>query len=306
MRESSFKLYLQSIGNYKTLTKEEEIELGKRIKEGDMSARDELITRNLKFVVFQAKKYANPNHNIPLEDLVAEGNKGLITAAEKYDYSLGYRFSTYAGWWIKQAIMKFIVDNSRMIRIPAHVIKQFNQYRDAIQELQAQGITSPTAAEIARQMKITVGKLEDLLEWRKNSTSLDLIVGEDGESTLGDFCASGDETPREYLERQLKKEFIADLIEELDDRAKKIFKLRYGLGVEGVDPDFYMEEHTLEEIGDLIEPRITRERVRQIVAEQTAKWRTLYKDQFDIQQLKTQLFDAQSDVQKTTIIPSKD
>lgn len=276
--ENSLTLYLRAIGQYPLLTKEQEIELGRRIKEdNDPEAREKMINCNLRLVVSVAKNFKSTNHNIPLEDLIAEGNYGLMTAVEKYDYTRGFRFSTCAVPWIKQAIMKSIVDNSRAIRVPAHIVQKFNQYRTATEELCADGIENPSLEQIAKKMKVTVEDVQQILQWKQNTVSLDTPIDDDegGRTTLGDLCANNDETPEEYVERSTQHDFIMGLISKLDPRTKAIFKLRFGLGEEG-DPEEYMQEHTLEEIGDLLEPKITRERVRQIVTQQLAKWRTMY------------------------------
>ena len=281
--ENSLTIYLHAIGQYPLLTKEQELELGRRIKdENDAEARETMINCNLRLVVSVAKTFKSTNHNIPLEDLIAEGNLGLMTAVEKYDYTRGYRFSTCAVPWIKQAIMKSIVDNSRAIRVPAHIVQKFNQYRSAMEDLYEEGIENPTIEQIAEKMKISVEDVQQILQWKQNTVSLDTPVDdEDGRTTLGDLCANDDESPEDYVERTTQHDFIMDLINKLDPRTKAIFKLRFGLGEEG-DPEEYMTEHTLEEIGDLLTPRITRERVRQIVTQQLAKWRTAYGNQFNI------------------------
>lgn len=277
--ENSLTLYLRTIGQYPLLTKEQEIELGRRIKEEhDAEAREKMINCNLRLVVSVAKSFRSSNHNIPLEDLIEEGNYGLMTAVEKYDYTRGLRFSTCAVPWIKQAIMKSIVDTSRAVRIPAHIVQKFNQYRSAIEDFCAEGNYEPTAEEIAARMKITVENLQQILQWKQNAISLDTPMEDDGaenKTTLGDLCADNDETPNEYIDRLNQHDFVMGLIEKLDPRTQAIFKLRFGLGTDN-DPEEYRQEHTLEEIGDLLAPKITRERVRQIVTQQLAKWRTMY------------------------------
>lgn len=277
--DNSLALYLRAIGQYPLLDKEQEIELGRRIKEeNDAEAREKMINCNLRLVVSVAKTFRSANHNISLEDLIAEGNCGLIAAVEKYDYSRGLRFSTCAVPWIKQAIMKAIVDTSRAVRIPAHIVQKFNQYRSAVEDLCTEGNYEPTIEEIANRMKITVESLEQILQWKQNAVSLDTPVDDEGveaKTTLGDLCANNDETPDEYVDRLSQHDFVMKLIEKLDPRTKAIFKLRFGLGTDE-DPEEYRKEHTLEEIGDLLSPKITRERVRQIVTQQLAKWRTTY------------------------------
>ena len=281
--ESSLALYLKAINAYKLLKPEEELRLGKQMLEAEsefdrQEARDTLINSNLKLVVSVAKSFNNGNHNISLEDLIAEGNLGLITAVDKYNYKLGYRFSTCAVPWIKQAIGKAIIDKSRMIRVPAHIIQKFNQYRDAIDDLAIEGNLNPSDEDIAAKMGVTVDDIQNIRQWKKNTASLETPIGDEEGNTLEDLCADqNDESPVEFTEKSFRKDFIGKILSELDPRTQAIFKLRYGLGDEN-DPDEYQKEHTLEEIGDLLTPHITRERVRQIVAQQTARWKLLYGD----------------------------
>ena len=277
--ENSLTLYLQSISRYPLLTANQEKELGRRYRdEGDMEAREMLINSNLRLVVSVAKNFRNGNHNIPLEDLIAEGNAGLMTAVEKFDYTRGFRFSTCAVPWIKQAITKSIIDNSRAIRVPAHIVQKFNVYRSVRDELIADGNENPSLEAIAEGMKITVDELQQLLTWKQNASSLDTPVGDEEDTTLGDLVAdSGSESPEEYTERMERQSFIAKIIDELDPRTKAIFKLRFGLGTDE-DPEEYHQEHTLEEIGAMLKPSITRERVRQIINNQIAKWKTTFGD----------------------------
>lgn len=281
--ESSLALYLKAINAYKLLKPEEELRLGKQMLEAEsefdrQEARDTLINSNLKLVVSVAKSFNNGNHNISLEDLIAEGNLGLITAVDKYNYKLGYRFSTCAVPWIKQAIGKAIIDKSRMIRVPAHIIQKFNQYRDAIDDLAVEGKLNPSDEDIAAKMGVTIDDIQNIRQWKKNTASLETPIGDEEGNTLEDLCADqNDESPVEFTEKSFRKDFIDKILHELDPRTQAIFKLRYGLG-DANDPEEYQKEHTLEEIGDLLTPHITRERVRQIVAQQTARWKLLYGD----------------------------
>lgn len=281
--ESSLALFLQEISKYPLLNKEQELELGRRIKdEGDQDAREKMIMSNMRLVISVAKPFMNNYHGIPLEDLISFGTTGLITAVEKYDYTMGYKFSTCAVPWIKQAIMKGIADNSRSIRIPANVIQQFNQYNKAIDDLAIEGNLTPSDEEIGAKMGKTANEIENLRLWRQNTASLETPLGDDEGNTIGDLCADQhSETPVEYTERGERQIFVQKLLSECDERTKTIFKLRFGLGVDG-DPAEYMVEHTLEEIGDLLTPKITRERVRQIVQQQITRWKLQYGDRFDI------------------------
>jgi len=276
--ENSLTLYLQSISQFPLLNGDQERELGRRYKdEGDMDAREQLINCNLRLVVSVAKNFRNGNHNIPLEDLIAEGNAGLMTAVEKFDYTRGFRFSTCAVPWIKQAITKSILDNSRAVRVPAHIVQKFNVYRNVRDQLITEGTDNPSLEDIAKGMKITVDELQQLLTWKQNAASLDTPVGDEEDTTLGDLCADDSETPDEYTDRMERHDFVAKLIDALDPRTKTIFKLRFGLGTDA-DPEEYQNEHTLEEIGAMLQPSITRERVRQIINNQLAKWKLAYGD----------------------------
>lgn len=279
--ESSLALLLQEISQYPLLTKEQELELGKRIKdEGDKDARDRMVMSNMRLVVSVAKPFMNNYHGISLEDLVSFGTLGLMTAVDKYDYTLGYKFSTCAVPWIKQAIMKGIADNSRAIRIPANVIQKFNQYNKAVEDLALEGNLTPSDEDICKKMSITKSDLDNLRQWRQNTSSLETPLGDEEGNTIGDLCAdTHSETPVEYAERSERQVFVQKLLSGLDDRTKTIFKMRFGLGVDG-DPDEFMVEHTLEEIGDYL--GITRERVRQIVQQQLTRWKLQYGDNLDI------------------------
>ena len=279
--ESSLALLLQEISQYPLLTKEQELELGRRIKdEGDKDARDGMVMSNMRLVVSVAKPFMNNYHGISLEDLVSFGTLGLMTAVDKYDYTLGYKFSTCAVPWIKQAIMKGIADNSRAIRIPANVIQKFNQYNKAVEDLAFEGNLTPSDEDICKKMSITKSDLDNLRQWRQNTSSLETPLGDEEGNTIGDLCAdTHSETPVEYTERSERQIFVQKLLSGLDDRTKTIFKMRFGLGVEG-DPDEFMVEHTLEEIGDYL--GITRERVRQIVQQQLTRWKLQYGDNLDI------------------------
>lgn len=282
MGQNLFTKYLQQISIYPLLNAEQELELGRRIKEeNDEDAREKLINSNLRLVVSIAKNYKNANTN--LEDLIQAGNIGLITAVEKFDYTKNFRFSTCAVPWIKQAIMKSIIDRSRMIRIPAHIIQMFNNEKKAIEQFyqETNGEVELTDAEIARRMGIDAAEYNKMQSWKQNCVSLDTPIGDEEDNAVADLCEdSEDESPREYANKCVQAKFIHELINKLDNRTKAIFKLRFGLGEDG-DPAEYFVEHTLEEVGDLIQPKITRERVRQIVTQQISKWKIQFGDRFD-------------------------
>ena len=211
-----------------------------------------------------------------------EGTGGLITAVEKYDYTRGFRFSTCAVPWIKQAITKGIADKSRIVRVPAHIIQKFSKYSKAVDELTAQFDREPTSAEVAKYMGVDEEEIHDLDMWKQNSASLSTPIGDEDGGTLEDLCDDKfDESPTDYVSKNEKSAFVKKLLSELPERTRQIFKLRFGLGDEN-DPEEYQSEHTLEEIGDLLNPKITRERVRQIVTNQLEKWHLIYGDNFNI------------------------
>lgn len=256
---NSFRKYLIDISQYPLLDGKQELELARRYRDGDMSARDTLINSNLKLVVSIAKNYRNAH--LSLLDLVMEGNAGLLVAVDKFNPDLGYRFSTCATPWIKQAITKAITDKGRNIRIPAHIYQLLSKYRQALNVLEADG-HNPTDEEVAKYMDVDVEKIIDLRTWKQDTISLETPLGTDGEETLGDLQADQHtETPYEYAEKNLLKDKIQKVLSHFKPRTQEIIKLRYGVGADG-DAEIYQREHTLEEIGDIL--GITRERVRQI------------------------------------------
>lgn len=282
-QENLFANYLQQIGHYPLLTAEQELELGRRIKEEkDEDAREKLINCNLRLVVSIAKNYKNQNTN--LEDLIQAGNIGLITAVEKFDYTKNFRFSTCAVPWIKQAIMKSIIDKSRMIRIPAHIVQLFNKEKKAIESFyqETNGEVDISDAEIARRMGINEADYNKLQAWKQNCVSLDTPIGDEEDNAVGDLCEdSNDESPKDYANKCAQMQLAREMLSTLDARTKLIFKLRFGLGEEG-DPSEYFQEHTLEEIGELITPHITRERVRQILTQTIQKLKIKFENMVDM------------------------
>ena len=264
MSNNSFKDYLIEIGQYPLLNQEQELELGRRIKEeGDEDAREQLINSNLRLVVYIAKQYKN--NYVGIEDLVAEGNLGLIAAVDKYDYTYGYRFSTCATPWIKQAILKALTDKGRPVRLPAHIYQQITKIKKFIEIFVANNSREPTRAEIAKALGIDEEKVDSLFQWKQDTISMDMPLGDEEKNTIADTIADpNDILPTKYVERQLMSEFVQKMIAKLPARTQIIMKMRYGLGNDK-DPEDWKNEHTLEEIGTYL--GITRERVRQIEKE---------------------------------------
>ena len=253
--DDSIQMYLREIGKVSLLTGEEEIDLAKRITRGDVTARKKLTEANLRLVVSIAKKYMG--RNLGLLDLIQEGNLGLFRAVEKFDWRKGYKFSTYATWWIRQAITRALADQSRTIRIPVHMVETLNKYAQAERQLVQDLGREPLPEEIAAEMGIEVEKVYHLKKISQETVSIDSPVGEDeGEdSSLGDFIVDEDTTkPNEMAGRQILKEYVQGILKDLDPREQKILKMRFGLE-DGVT-------HTLEEVGE--EFGVTRERIRQI------------------------------------------
>jgi RNA polymerase primary sigma factor len=266
-----FRNYLIEIGQYPLLTKYQELELAYAYRNGDEAAREKLINSNLRLVVSIAKNYQN--QHLSIMDLVGEGNIGLITAVEKFNPDLGYRFSTCATPWIKQAISKAITDKGRNIRIPAHIYQLLSKYRHVTSELEQDG-HKPTDEEIARKLNVEVDRVKELKGWMHDTVSLETPLGSDSDETIGDMVADNHmETPYEYTEKQLMRKKIMKVISQLKPRTQQIIKLRYGLA-EANDPVEYNHEHTLEEIGVLV--GITRERVRQIEKQALAEMKLIW------------------------------
>lgn len=260
--DDSIQMYLREIGKVPLLTGAEEIELAKRVEKGDQHARKRLTEANLRLVVSIAKKYMG--RNLGLLDLIQEGNLGLFRAVEKFDWTKGYKFSTYATWWIRQAITRALADQSRTIRIPVHMVETLNKYAQAERQLVQDLGREPLPEEIAAEMGIEVEKVYHLKKISQETVSIDSPVGEDeGEdSNLGDFIVDEDTIkPNEMAGRQLLKEYVQEIITALDPREQKILKMRFGLE-DGVT-------HTLEEVG--AEFGVTRERIRQIEAKALEK-----------------------------------
>jgi RNA polymerase primary sigma factor len=254
----SVQMYLREIGRVSLLTGEEEIQLAKKKEKGDVAAKQKLAEANLRLVVSIAKKYIGRSANLSLLDLIQEGNIGLFRAVEKFDYRKGYKFSTYATWWIRQAITRAIADQSRTIRIPVHMVETINKFSQITRRLVQDLGREPLPEEIASEMGIEVEKIRHIMKISQDTVSLETSVGDDDdESTLRDFIEDTDTVlPSQAAGRQLLKEYVKEILVELSPREQKILKLRFGLE-DGVT-------HTLEEIGQ--EFGVTRERIRQIEA----------------------------------------
>ena len=260
--EDPVRMYLKEIGNVPLLSTEEEIELAKRVEEGDEAAKKKLTEANLRLVVSIAKKYVG--RGMPFLDLIQEGNMGLMKAVDKFDYSKGYKFSTYATWWIRQAITRAIADQARTIRIPVHMVETINRtIRTSRQLTQSLG-REPSAAEIAEVMKMPVQRVEEILKIAMDPISLETPVGEEDDTHLGDFIKDNkSEVPADAAAYTLLQEQLDEVMQTLTDREKKVLALRFGLE-DG-------RSRTLEEVGK--EFHVTRERIRQIEAKALRKLR---------------------------------
>jgi len=248
--------YLREIGKVPLLTPAQERELAKRVMEGDKEAAKQLIQSNLRLVVAIAKKYANRSHNLTLLDLIQEGNIGLARAVEKFDYRKGFKFSTYATWWIRQAITRALADQTRIIRIPVHMIETLSKYSQARRRLAQDLGREPLAEEIANEMGVDVDKIHHLTKIAQDTVSLETPVGDsDEESLLGEFIADEKTlSPSQAAAQELIRDQLKEILVDLSDRERKILSMRFGLD-DGVI-------HTLEEVGK--EFNVTRERIRQI------------------------------------------
>ena len=260
--EDPVRMYLKEIGKVPLLTAEEEIELAKRMELGDQEAKKRLAEANLRLVVSIAKRYVG--RGMLFLDLIQEGNLGLIKAVEKFDYRKGYKFSTYATWWIRQAITRAIADQARTIRIPVHMVETINRtIRTSRQLTQSLG-REPSAAEIAEVMKMPVQRVEEILKIAMDPISLETPVGEEDDTHLGDFIKDNkSEVPPDAAAYTLLQEQLDEVMQTLTDREKKVLALRFGLE-DG-------RSRTLEEVGK--EFHVTRERIRQIEAKALRKLR---------------------------------
>ena len=256
------RMYLREIGKIPLLTYEEELELAKKILEGDEEASKKLAESNLRLVVSIAKKYVG--RGMLFLDLIQEGNMGLIKAVEKFDYNKGFKFSTYATWWIRQAITRAIADQARTIRIPVHMVETINKLIRTSRHLLQQLGREPTQEEIAKEMEITVEKVAEIQKIAQDPVSLETPIGEEDDSHLGDFIQDDDSpAPQDSAAYTLLKEQLEEVMNTLTPREAKVLKLRFGLE-DG-------KARTLEEVGR--EFQVTRERIRQIEAKALRKLR---------------------------------
>jgi len=261
--DDSVRLYLREIGKIPLLSADEELALAKRVVAGDKEAKDQMAEANMRLVVSIAKRYVG--RGLDLLDLIQEGNTGLLRAVEKFDPDKGFKFSTYATWWIRQAITRAIADQARTIRIPVHMVETINKLLRTQRRLTQELNREPTNEEIAKEMEIDVDKVEHIMKIKQDISSLDASIRDDEEdSVLADFIEDEDTiSPEESATGQLLKEQVKDMLGALTEREQKILKLRFGLE-DG-------KSHTLEEVGQ--EFSVTRERIRQIEAKALAKLR---------------------------------
>jgi RNA polymerase primary sigma factor len=252
----ALQLFLNEAGRYKLLTADEEVTLAKRIERGDKAAKDLMVNSNLRLVVSIAKKYQG--HGLSLLDLIQEGIIGLIRAVEKFDWRRGYKFSTYATWWIRQAVQRGVANKSRTIRIPVHILERETKIARAERELVAELERQPTDEEISKRAKLPIKQVREVRRAARAVTSLDKPLGDDSDSSLGDVVATTEHDFEEELHVGLTEETLRRAVSQLPDREQDVLKLRYGM--DGDD-----DPKSLDEIGRRL--GLTRERVRQIEAQ---------------------------------------
>jgi RNA polymerase primary sigma factor len=251
----ALQLFLRETGRHPLLTAAQEVELAKRIERGDMEAKQQMIQSNLRLVVSIAKNYRN--QGLPFLDLIQEGTLGLIRAVEKFDWRRGYKFSTYATWWIRQAVARALADKARTIRMPVHIVERLQKMNRAERNLWTQLGREPSLEEIAEEASLPIQQAREVRAAARAATSLDQPVGDQEDAVLGDFVAGEGLLPEEQVELTLRSQALAQALATLEDRERHVIVLRYGLGDE--------EPKTLEEIGRRL--GLTRERVRQIEVE---------------------------------------
>ncbi len=256
------RMYLKEIGTVPLLTPEEELELAKRNAEGDQKAKERLIEANLRLVVSIAKRYTGRGMSFP--DLVQEGNLGLIKGVEKFDYTRGYKLSTYATWWIRQSVTRALADQARTIRVPVHMVETINKMSKMQRKLTLELGYEPSIPELAKALDMSESKVMEIMQIAREPASLETPIGEEDDSNLGDFVADSNVlTPEQNIESVMLREHIDTLLADLKDREKQVIVRRFGLG-DG-------HPRTLEEVGK--EFNVTRERIRQIEAKALRKLR---------------------------------
>ena len=264
MTTDSLQLFLKDIGKVRLLTAQEEVGLAKRIERGDLDAKEKMVESNLRLVVSIAKNYRN--QGLPFLDLIQEGTLGLVRAAEKFDYRRGFKFSTYATWWIRQAIARALADKARAIRIPVHVVEKLNKIGRAERKLLTEFGREPTAEEIAEVTGIEPEEVESIKRSAQAPVSLEQPVGDEEESEFGQFIADERaESPYEHAAETLTNEALRNALEKLSYRERRVLELRYGLGGE--------HPRTLDEVGRTF--NVTRERIRQIENQSLKKLQSL-------------------------------
>jgi RNA polymerase primary sigma factor len=260
----ALQLFLKDIGRVDLLTAAQEVELAKRIERGDHSAKQEMVESNLRLVVSIAKRYRN--QGLPFLDLIQEGTIGLVRAAEKFDYRKGFKFSTYATWWIRQAVARALADKGRTIRMPVHVVEKLNKILRSERKLRAELGREPNAVEIARDLDLTVVEVEQIRASAQTPVSLEKPVGDEEESEFGHFLTDHDQPlPEESAELNFRRDRLFKILETLSARERRVLELRYGL--DGQTPQ------TLDEVGRVF--NVTRERIRQIENQSLKKLRAL-------------------------------
>ena len=263
--DDSVRLYLREIGKIPLLTPEEEAKLAQRIVKGDKKAKDKMVESNMRLVVSIAKRYGG--RGLDFLDLIQEGNTGLLRAVEKFDPDKGFKFSTYATWWVRQAITRAIADQARTIRIPVHMVETINKVLRTTRKLTTELNREPTNEEIAKALDMEPEKVDYVMRIKQDIASLDASVGREGDdedSVLGDFVEDEErDSPEDSAANQILKEQLSEILATLTEREQKIIRLRFGIG--GGRP------HTLEEVGNEFD--VTRERIRQIEAKALSKLR---------------------------------
>ncbi|MBP7088353.1 MAG: sigma-70 family RNA polymerase sigma factor [Candidatus Omnitrophica bacterium] len=272
----AIRAYLERIKDQPLLNKKEEVELVKKAKQGDREARRKIINSNLKLVVNIAKHY---NHfNLSFMDLIAEGNIGLMRAIDKFDTRRGFRFSTYAAWWIRQAITRALIDQGRTIRVPVYMSELISKYKKVKETLRQKSNKEPSRGEISKHLKIPVDKIAEIELWIQNKTSLDAPVGNEGESQVSDFIKSTSSDTAKNIDRIFNREIVDKLLASISERERLVLDLRFGIA--------NGKTYTLAEVAEIL--NISRERVRQVEKEALDKLKK-YTKQEQIREVETNL-----------------